>query len=205
MKAAEALHEGNGLFSHFGALGLSARGVVLVDVGQLGFVDPAALLGLLVHEGPEEHPDEAQAADDDEGPFPAELHGEGRNQERSGQRSHGGAGVEDGGREGAVLLREIFSRHLDGGREVAGFAEGEDAPAEEEQVDGGRRYGERDVAAHFEGGEGLRPVQAGQEGGAPAAQGVQACAERPDADGDEVAFLRAHPVHEFAGEQAADR
>ena len=202
----EALPQGDLLF----LLGLGGRvrgsrivRIILVDVSQFGLVHMLALFRLLIHEGPEEHPDEAQGTDDDEGHFPAELHRERRDAQRRGKRAHGSTGVEDGCRESAVLLREVLGGHLDGRREVAGLAERQDAPAEEEQIDGRRRDGQRDVGSDLdalEGGE----ILADDRARGPAAGSVQARAGGPDTDGDQVTLLRAHPVHELAREQAGD-
>ena len=41
-------------------------------------------------------------------------------------------------------------------------------------------------------------------GRGPAGCGVQAGARRPHSDGDKIALLGSHPVHELAGEKAGD-
>ena len=112
------------------------RGVVLVDIFKFLRVDPLAFLRLVVKEHPEEHPDETDGADYDEGHLPAVVLGKDRDAERGGQGAHGSPGIEYGGGESPVLLREILRRDLDGGREVACFSEGQHAPTEHEQIDG---------------------------------------------------------------------
>ena len=103
-----------------------------MNIFQLSLVDMFALLGLVVHELPEEHPDEAKSTDDDESPFPTESLGQRRDAKRSGKSAHRGSSIEDRGRESPVFLGEIFSGHLDGRREVSSLSKGEDATAQQE-------------------------------------------------------------------------
>ena len=176
-----------------------------MDVFQLGFADVFAVFGLVIHELPEEHPDESQAADDDEGPLPAESLGKRRDGQRSGESAHGGTCIEDGRRECAVFLGEIFGRSLDGRREVARLAKGQDAAAEQEQVDRRRGYRKGYIGTGLNGPQGRYGIDSGHNGGGgPAACGMHDGTGRPYADGDEVALLGAHPVDEFSGEEARD-
>ena len=138
----KALQHGDGLFLCGGSLfGTSLSGIVLMDIGKLLLVHMFTLFRLVVHELPEEHPDEAQAADDDKGHFPAKVLGERRDQERSGQCAHGCTCIEDGSSESTVLLGEVLGRGLDGRREVTGLAQRQDTPAQEEEVNTYRRDG----------------------------------------------------------------
>ena len=210
----EALPEGDDLLGLLlrapGRCG-GIRGVILMDVGQLGLVDVLRLLGLLVHEEPEAHPEEAQGTDDQEGHLPAaadtlilEVLRKQRNRGRSDQCTYRRTGVEDRRGEGAVLLREIFGGHLDGGGEVARLTEGEDAARRQEEPDTRRSDGQRHGGTRLDRSHGLDRLEAFDVHRGPAADGVQAGAGRPYADGPQVALLGAHPVDETAGEEHAD-
>ena len=161
-----------------------------------------ALFRLVVHEGPEEHPHKAQAADDYKGPLPSQGCGQRRNAQRGGQSAHRGTCVEDGGGKSPVLLGEILCRHLDGGREVTRFTQRQNTPAQQEQPDGdgGNHHGYLRTCFHSP--QRLHGAQPGQMRRTPAAGSVQAGAGRPDADGNEVPLFGTHPVHELAGKQA---
>ncbi len=125
-----------------------------MDIGKFGLIDVLALFGLVVHELPQEHPKEAQAADDDESPLPAKVLGKRGYEKRCGKGAHGCTGIEDGGCKRAVFLGEIFGRGLDGGREVSGLTKCQDAAAEEEQVHANRGDGKRNVGTSLNGPEG---------------------------------------------------
>ena len=75
---------------------------------------------------PDDEPDDAEAAGEDEGALPAEVDGDPGNGERDEDGSDAGAAVEEAGGEGAFALGEPFGDGLDGGGEVAGFAEAEE-------------------------------------------------------------------------------
>ena len=170
------------------------------------------LVRLVIHENPESHPDEAEGAYDDEGHLPASAYTlvlEELGEERNGGRSHEGADgcacVEDRSREGTVFLREVFGCGLDGGREVAGLAEGQYAAGCDEKpyADAGNRQGSGGTGldgCHFLDGRISFDVHCG-----PAAGGVEAGACRPYAYSPEIALLGAHPVHEFARKEHAYR
>lgn len=160
--------------------------------------------GFLVHEDPEAHPDEAQGADHDEGHLPAPGLRQQRNGQRGEQRADRSAGIEDRGGVGAVLLGEVLGGHLDGCREVARLAQGEDAARGDEEIHADHGDG------RGQGRPGLDGAQRGGVGkphpclGGDAAEGVHAGSHRPDADGPQITFLGAHPVDETAREEHAD-
>ncbi len=165
-----------------------------------------AFFGLVIHKLPEEHPQETQTTDDDKGPFPAEGLGQRRDGKRCGQGADGGSRIEDRRREGAVFLGEVLRRHLDRGREVSGLTEGQDTPAQEEEIHRSRRNGQGQFRALFngtQGGYGINPLN--QISRDPAASGMEAGAAGPYADGNQITLLGPHPVHELAREQAGDR
>ena len=181
-----------------------------MDVLKLRGVDMLALLRLLIHEHPESHPDITDGTDDDESHLPAaadalvlEILGKKRNRCRSDEGTYGSASIEYGGRECAVLLREILSGGLDSCREVAGLTEGEH---------GTRRYKEPYTYRSYRKSRGgtvlyslhrLDALKAGDVACSPSAGSMKAGAGRPYSNGPEIALLRAHPVHELAGEKHA--
>ena len=200
----EALQEGHLLLLRLRLLHqIGLKLLVLLDIGQLGGVDKAALGGRAVHEDPEAHPDEAQHTDDDERQLPAPSLRQIGNAERSDERANRGPGVEDRGREGTVALGEIFGRHLDRRREIARLANGQHATGHEEEIHTDGRDQHRHVAR---GGDQLGLVgQSHLPLRRDAAEGMQAGAGRPDADRPEEAALRAQPVDHPSGEEHADR
>ena len=176
-----------------------------MNIFQFGLVHVLALFRLVIHELPEEHPQEAQRADDDESHLPAEVLGQRRDQERSGQRTHGGACIEDGSGEGAVLLGEVLGRGLDGGREVAALTQCQDAPAQQEEIDTHRRDGKGHVGSGFDSPQGGHGIHFGDKpGGGNAAAGMHHGTQGPDANSNQVSLLGTHPVHELAGKEAGD-
>jgi len=105
---------------------------ILFDVIEFKFVYPFALVGFVIQEDPEAHPDETKRTDDKESGFPAQVFGDGRNSKGGKQGSDGGAGIEDRGSVGAVFLGEILSRRFDGSREVARLTQGQDSSGDQE-------------------------------------------------------------------------
>ena len=204
----KALQEGNRLLfgSSLGRSRLlgSLFGIVLMDIFQLGGIHLLAVLGLVVHKGPEEHPDETQTAYNDEGHLPAELHGQRRNYQRCCQGTYRCTCIENGSSKGAVFLGEIFRRDLDGGGEVARLAQRQYAAAQQEQIY--RRSGDSqgNLAARLNGTHSRYAVQTHDTGGCPAAQSVQAGACAPHANRNQISLLGPHPVHKLARKQAAD-
>ena len=190
-----------------------ARGVgILVDVGELSLVHLRVLVGLSVEPDPEGHPDIAQRTDDDERHLPAKELGQHRNGEGSNQGTHGSTAVEDGGGIGAVFLREVLGRHLNGCGEVAGLTQSEDAACTEEQPHGNGRNGQGRIGytTGLEGAQRLlgsleahEPVAGDDAARGNAAEGMQHSTCRPDKDGPEIATAGAHPVDNLTGEQHA--
>ena len=112
--------------------GRDPLGRVVADVGHLRGGEPGVLLGRTVAPRPPGEPEEAREAGGDERPLPAPVERDPGNDQRGDERPHVRARVEDAGGEGALLLREPLRHRLDGGREVARFAEAEEEPHEGE-------------------------------------------------------------------------
>jgi hypothetical protein len=159
----------------------------------------------LVGGPPDDEPDHAEAAGEDEGPLPAEMGGDPGHREGNEDGSDAGAAVEEAGGEGAFAFGEPFRDGLDGGGEVAGFAKAEEEAGDAE---GERRAGEG-VA------DGREAPQADGEGVAETnADGVNDAAdsEQPHGIGglegnDDVAVLKLGPADlglEQWGEEAED-
>ena len=159
------------------------------------------MTGFLIEPHPQTHPSESEATDDDERHLPTPSTSQQRNGGRSCQRTHRGTAVEDRGGEGTVLLREILCRSLDGSREVTCLTDSQDQTAAQEEPYGDGGDGNGGIAASLHHAKRLDGVVTLDGHSHPAATCVEHGTERPNEDSDKIAFLRAHPVDELAGEE----
>ena len=102
-----------------------------VDLGLGG----AAAEPVVREREPENEPDEPHGAGADEGGVPSPAQGDGGDENGCDECRGVGAGVEEAGGEGAFLGGEPFGGGLDGGGEVAGFAETEEDAGDAEADD----------------------------------------------------------------------
>ena len=161
-----------------------------------------ALVGLVVNEYPEGHPDKAQSTDDDECHLPSEQLCQWRNADRSSQGTYRCTGIEDRGGESTVFLGEVLSGHLNGSGEVSALSKRQDGTTEEEQInaDGGNAEGcHRTCLNGTKGSNGGNSLDFHRY---PSAGGMHTGAQRPYEDGPQITFLCAHPVDELTGKEA---
>ena len=201
----QALPEADGLLvgSRSTLSRLLLCGIVLMHIGELCGIDMLRILGLVVHELPEEHPHETEHTNDDECHLPAISFGKSRDGKRSCKSTYRRTSIEDRGGKGTVALREIFSSNLDCCREVACLTKGEDTTTEDKEIDreSGNSKGDSTCClaelSHF--GDTFKSAESHC---CPATCCMQARAERPYEDSPKIALLGAHPVDELASEKA---
>ena len=153
-------------------------------------------LGRRVGRLPPEEPEETGEAGEDERPLPAPAQRNPRHHQRRHQRADVGAGIENAGRERALLLREPLGDGLDRGGKVARFAETEDEPRE---CKARRRARQQHDRRRID--KDRRQPQPGE----PVGNRMEDRADAPQDDGEDEAEAGAQLVHHPAGDQQTNR